>query len=200
MASYGTYTEHELITLLKDGNREAFAEIYRRNWQHLYNSAYKRLKDEVQCEDLVQNIFMDLWERRNTTNIENLSAYLYTAVRFQAIKYSTRLPGTSPLVDKLESTLVSPFGSEDPLIENETLELVRLWIAALPEKRREMFLMYYSQELSSSRIAELLGVSQKTVQNQIATATNTIREQLSRLLFASLLTILIVLGYLDSPQ
>ena len=183
MSSYSNHSELKLAALLREGDGEAFVEIYRRNWRMMYNVAFKRLRDEKQCEDLVQNVFTDLWERRGETDIENLSAYLHTAVRFQVIKHSTRMPGASPLADSLESTLISPLRSEDPLIEKEILEIVKLWIAALPEKRREIFLMYYTEELSSSRIAEMLGVSQKTVQNQIATATNSIRDQLSKILF-----------------
>jgi len=57
----------------------------------------------------------------------------------------------------------------------------------LPEKRREIFTMYYMEELSSAQIAELLGISQKTVQNQITTATNHIREQLFKILFLVLI-------------
>ncbi len=183
MSSYRNHSELQLTALLREGDGEAFVEIYRRNWRMMYNSAFKRLRDEKHCEDLVQNVFTDLWERRGEVEIENLSAYLNTAVRFQAIKHSTRMPGASPLTDSLESVLISPLRSEDPLIEQEILEIVKLWIAALPEKRREIFLMYYTEELSSSRIAEVLGVSRKTVQNQIATATNSIRDQLSKILF-----------------
>lgn len=183
MASYGTHSELQLTALLREGDGEAFVEIYRRNWRMMYNAAFKRLHDEKQCEDLVQNVFTDLWARREEVEIENLPAYLNKAVRFQVIRHSTRTPGASPLTDYLESTLASPQRSEDPLIEKETLEIIQLWISALPEKRREIFLMYYMEELSSSRIAEVLGVSQKTVQNQIATATNSIRDQLSKILF-----------------
>lgn len=158
----------------------------------MYNSAFKRLHDEKQCEDLVQNVFTDLWERRGEVDIENLPAYLHTAVRFQVIRHSTRTRAASPLTDNLESILISPLQPEDPLIEQEILEIVRLWIAALPEKRREIFLMYYTEELSSSRIAEVLGVSRKTVQNQIATATNSIRDQLSKILFLYIIQGLLV--------
>lgn len=183
MSSYRNHSELQLTALLQEGDGEAFVEIYRRNWRMMYNAAFKRLRDEKQCEDLVQNVFTDLWERRGEVDIDNLPAYLGTAVRFQVIKHSTRTRDASPLTDTLESTLISSLRSEDPLIEKETLEIVKLWIAALPEKRREIFLMYYMEELSSSKIAEVLGVSRKTVQNQIATATSSIRDQLSKILF-----------------
>ncbi len=183
MPSYSNHSELQLTALLREGDGEAFVEIYRRNWRMMYNSAFKRLRDEKLCEDLVQNVFTDLWARRGEVEIENLPAYLNTAVRFQVIRHSTRTRAASPLTDTLESTLISSLRSEDLLIEKETLEIVKLWIAALPEKRREIFLLYYVEELSSSRIAEMLGVSRKTVQNQIASATGSIRDQLSKILF-----------------
>ncbi|MFN8345246.1 MAG: sigma-70 family RNA polymerase sigma factor [Spirosomataceae bacterium] len=181
------HSEQELTALLREGNETAFVEIYRRNWQRMYNTAYKRLKDAYQCEDLVQNIFTDLWERRTEILIGNLQAYLQTAVKFQVIKYSTRTSDVSPFVEILETTLASADNTDDPIIENELSELVRLWVAALPEKRREIFVLYYMEEHSSHRIAELLGISQKTVQNQLATAANALRSQLSKVLLVSLI-------------
>ncbi len=187
MFLYKNHTEQELTALLREGDETAFVEIYRRNWQRMYNTAYKRLKDAYQCEDIVQNIFTDLWERRTEILIGNLQAYLQTAVKFQVIKYSTRTSNVSPFVDILETTIVSTGNADDPIIENELLELVRLWVAALPEKRREIFVLYYMEEHPSDRIAELLGISQKTVQNQLATATNALRSQLSKVLLICLI-------------
>ncbi len=181
MGSYKDNTVEELFHLLKEGDENAFVEIYRRNWRMMFDAAYRRLHDESACEDLVQNIFTDLWERRATLQIENLTGYLLSAVKFQVIKYSTRIPYSIPLLDKLETQFISPLGSEDPLIEAESMELVKLWIAALPEKRREIFLMHYTDEMSTARIAEILGISQKNVQNKINTASKTIRDQLSKM-------------------
>jgi RNA polymerase sigma-70 factor (ECF subfamily) len=187
MSFYKNHTEQELTALLREGSEPAFVEIYRRNWQRMYNTAYKRLKDPFQCEDLVQNIFTDLWEKRTEILINNLQAYLQTAVRFQVIKYSTRTSNVSHFADILETTLASAGNTDDPIIENELLELVRLWVAALPEKRREIFILYYMEEHPSDRIAELLGISQKTVQNQLATAANALRSQLSKVFLISLI-------------
>lgn len=187
MSFYSSHTEQALTALLREGDEGAFVEIYRRNWQRMYNTAYKRLKDPFQCEDLVQNIFTDIWERRTDLLIANLQAYLQTAVRFQVIKYSTRMSDVAPFADILESSLASAIGTDDPLIENELLDLVKLWIAALPAKRREIFVLYYLEDLSSDQIAERIGISQKTVQNQLATATNTLRAQLSKVLMLCLI-------------
>jgi RNA polymerase sigma factor (sigma-70 family) len=174
--------EQELTALLREGDEAAFVEIYRRNWQKLYNAAYKRLRDGAQCEDLLQNIFADLWERREEVFIENLNAYLHTAVRFQVIKYATRTTAASRFTEELDDRLSSPIQTDDPLIERETLDLVKIWVAALPRKRREIFHMYYHEGLSSADIARELGISQKTVQNQIATVINSLHSRLSKVL------------------
>jgi RNA polymerase sigma factor (sigma-70 family) len=180
MPSPRTLNDRQLTTLFIEGDEEAFVEIYRRNWQTMFNSAYKRLEDESQCEDLVQNIFVDLWERRQTVAIDNLSAYLLTAVKFQVIKYSTRRRSTAPLIDNFENYLISPLTSEDHLLDSEIAELVTLWIEALPEKRRMAFVMYYLEGMSTTQISEKLGITQKTVQNQIANASENIRNQVSK--------------------
>ncbi|MFD1143769.1 RNA polymerase sigma factor [Larkinella insperata] len=193
MSVYSDYVDHDLLPLLAEGDEEAFAEIYRRYWQRLYSSAYKRLRNEDQCQDLVQNVFTDLWERKAQHTIDNLPAYLFTAVRFQVLKQVSRQPGTADLLDAFEAILTSPIHSDDSLLEQEILNLVKLWVAALPEKRREIFLMYYSQDLSTADIADSLGVSQKTVQNQLHTATTALRARLARILLAALLASIIPL-------
>jgi RNA polymerase sigma factor (sigma-70 family) len=175
------YTDSDLITLLSDGSEEAFDEIYQRHWRKLFNSAYKRLRDEDQCEDLLQNVFADLWERRKEVKISNIEAYLTTAVRFQVIKISSRSRSNGHFVDLVETTLTSPLLADTPLNDQELSELLRLWMAALPEKRRKIFAMHFIDGLESSHIAALLDLSQKTVQNQLAVASGALRNEILRI-------------------
>jgi RNA polymerase sigma-70 factor (family 1) len=182
MSSYSHQTESSLTALLRDGDEAAYIEIYRRNWKRMYNSAYKRIKDRCQCEDLVQNVFTDLWERRKEVQIGNLQAYLYTAVRFQVIKFSTRSANVSSFAEVMDHTIVTATGADAPLLETELHELFRLWIATLPEKRREIFQLHYLENLPTDKIADMLGISQKTVQNQLAVASNALRTQLIQIL------------------
>lgn len=187
MHLYRTFCDKELIDLLKVGDESAFTELYRRHWQSMFNGAYKRLQDTEQSQDIVQNIFTDLWERRGEVEIDNLPAYLHTAVRFQVIKQTTRQPQNSGFLNAFETTLTSSGQTDDALLENEVLDLLKLWIAALPEKRRAIFLLYYFEDRSTSDIALHLEISQKTVQNQLNTATTTLRSRLEKILFFDLL-------------
>jgi RNA polymerase sigma factor (sigma-70 family) len=181
------YQDEQLLSLLKDNNREAITLIYQKFWTSLYNAAYKRLKDPDLCKDAIQNVFTDLWFRRDTLEIKNLSAYLHTAVRFQVYKQAAKNQLTSELFTALEDTLLSPFQADSNLINDELSKMVELWIMALPEKRRKIFLMHYYDELSTKEIALQLNISQKTVQNQLNTASTYIRARFAHFLSVSIL-------------
>lgn len=187
MTDYKGFSDQELLHLAQQEDVGAFTAIYRKHWQTLYNSAYKRNRDKAQCEDIVQNVFIDFWSRKNELRIDNLAAYLHTAVRFQLFKQTTRQPLQAIFLDNFDEILSSPLRADDGLIEREILPLITLWIAALPKKRRKIFIMYYTDELSTGEIAESLGISQKTVQNQLNTASQNIRAHLSHLMSVSLL-------------
>lgn len=184
-----SYGDEQLLAFLKEDSRAAFTLIYQKFWPSLYNSAFKRLRDEGLCKDVIQNVFADLWTRREELVIQNLSAYLHSAVRFQVFHQASKKTHTALFTD-LEELLRSPFQSDSGLIDNELAKMVELWIMALPEKRRKIFLMHYFEELSTQEIADQLNISQKTVQNQLNTASTYIRAR-----FAHLLTVSILLSF-----
>ena len=97
MPGYKKFCDADLVVFLIEGDEKAFTELYRRHWQNMFNSAYKRLHNTAQSQDIVQNIFADLWERKGDVYIENIQAYLHTAVRFQVFKQSSRQPENSSL-------------------------------------------------------------------------------------------------------
>lgn len=188
------YTDEQLLVLLQEENRDGFGLIYQKYWATLYNSAYKRLRDDELSKDVVQNVFTDLWLRRAEVNIQNLPAYLHTAVRFQVYKQAAKQPQASALFTDLEDKLLSPFQADTTLINEELSKLVELWIMALPEKRRKIFLMHYYEDLPTHQIAQQLNISQKTVQNQLNTASTYIRARFAHLLSLSVLASMIFKG------
>lgn len=181
--------ESVLFALLKQGDETAFEKIYKRYWVELYNSAYKRLPEKEKCKDIIQNVFADLWNRRNETDIENPAAYLHTAVRFQVLKQITRSPKNSFIATHFETELISPLSSDDCILEKEAKTLIELYISALPEKRRNIFVMHYYEGLSTANIALKLNVSRKTVQNQLTNASHGLRFRLTHLFFYVLIVI-----------
>lgn len=183
MALYRKFCDEELVIFLMEGDEQAFTELYRRHWQNLFNTVYKRLQNLEQSQDIVQNIFADLWERRGQVNIENIQAYLHTAVRYQVFKHVNRQSDSCGFLNDFEEKLAASCQTDEGILENEALDLLKFWIAALPPKRREIFLLHYMEDFPTYEIASQLDISQKTVQNQLNTAAHTLRSQLKKILF-----------------
>lgn len=185
-----SYPDDQLLAFLKEDSREAFTVIYQKFWPSLYSSAFKRLRDKSMSKDVIQNVFADLWNRREALVIQNLSSYLHSAVRFQVFTQTAKKPLGTVLFEELEEVLNSPLQSDSGLIDDELAKMLEMWIMALPEKRRKIFLMHYFEELSTQEIANQLNISQKTVQNQLNTASTYIRAR-----FAHLLTVSVLLSF-----
>lgn len=186
-SSGNSANENLLFDLLKQGDEGAFGKIYKLYWTDLYNSAYKRLPEKERCQDIIQNVFTDLWNRRTELDLVNPAAFLHTAVRFQVLKHIARTPKGNVFTQSIETELISPLRTDGALLEREVKVLIELFIKALPEKRRKIFLLHYFEGLSTAKISTQLNISQKTVQNQLTTATHALKFRLTHmflLLFA----------------
>lgn len=168
-----------LFDLVKADNRQAFTELFNRYWLPLYQAAFRRIKDGDQSQDIVQEIFTDLWSRRAGLSINSIQAYLHTAVRFQVYKLVAKEAVSSEFYTLFTQMAGSPFGADAVVREKEMAALINAWLDALPEKRRRIVLIHLSTEESTAEIARRLDVSVKTVQNQWGTALRDLRNRLS---------------------
>lgn len=170
MESLKNLTDEKLIGLLNQGSEPAYTELYHRYWSSLYSSVYNRVRDREMCQDIVQEVFLDVWRRRDELRVDDLSAYLHTSVRFLAYRRLAKQSHHAPYYETFEQTLVSSLFADNTLLEGELRQLLDRWVAALPDKRRRIFLLHFADNLSTDKIAEQLGLSRKTVQNQLTTA------------------------------
>src|SRR5580704_6235971 len=91
MALYDSHSDEVLVRLMGAGDREAFAEIYRRYWDRLFYWGSKRLGDLGEAENQVQDVFVDLWRRRERLEIRGeLNHYLAVALKYRIINYQAR--------------------------------------------------------------------------------------------------------------
>lgn len=181
MATYHTYTDEQLLDSLKQHDERAFTEIYNRYWEQLYRSAYRKLYDKAPAKEIVHDVLIDLWKRREALTISHLPAYLEKAVRFKVINYLNRNK-TPAFFDEFQTVLYSPFEADSQVNLQEFIKLLDAWIATLPEKRRQIFIKYYFEQLSAREIALEMDLSTKTVQNNISIITQHLRQWLSHLL------------------
>lgn len=178
MSVYSSYTDHELLHLISQDDINAFELIYERYWAALYAGAYKQLQDREQSKDIVQDIFTDLWIRRGKVSIENLKSYLLSAIRFQVYNLVDRQKVAQSFYEPFRLLFANGFSADSTLADKELSMLFQEWLATLPEKRKQIFILHYSDRLSTSEIASRLNISQKTVQNQLGTAVADLRKRI----------------------
>jgi len=179
MSIYHTITEEQLITFLKSGDHAAFTEIYNRYWEILADAAYQRLHSKEDAEEIVQEIFVNLYIRRQEINPKStLEAYLKTALKFKVIDAYRAQQLHYNHIDKLIiETQEQPIASDDQLDIKELKKRILLATGRLPEKCREVFMMSRFEQLSHQEIADKAGISVSTVKKHLHRAMDSLRKE-----------------------
>jgi RNA polymerase sigma-70 factor (ECF subfamily) len=171
-------TDAELLDLLRDGDHTAFTTLFNRYWSKLLAIAYNHTRDRQSAEEIVQNLFVNLWNRRSDLLIENVGNYLATAVKFAVFKeYYRKQKRESSLIGKL--TFLEEETIEDVIMAKFLQHYINGIVETLPEKCRLVFRKSRDEHHTNAEIAEELGVSEKTVEMHITKALKTIRSELN---------------------
>jgi RNA polymerase sigma-70 factor (ECF subfamily) len=178
-------SDEELVQRLKEGDKEAFSAVYRRYASVLYHSAYHLLRDKTICDDLLQDLFTNLWIKRSQLRIDHLRAYLFRCMRNQVLMH-VRSHKIHLDIDTLELQQQAP-AADSALLEKEVHNNLRATMAELPDKCREVFYLSRKQQLSNKEIAQLLQISPKTVENQLTIALKRLKGKLGELLLLAIL-------------
>lgn len=173
--------EKQLLRAMAQDERGALEQLYTRYWQHLFMAAYNVLKNKAACEDIVQETFLQLWQRRKSLDIQtSLEAYLFSMVRYTVFKYIKKEQTHSHVFEALEDRLhyITP---EDIVVEKNIRSQLTGIVNSLPEKCREIYRLSREEQLSHHEIATRLNISTKTVENHITIALKKIRFGITRM-------------------
>lgn len=174
-------TDEQLLQQMADGNRIAFTALYRRYWEELFVIATRALRGKEEAADVVQDIFLSLWNRRNALNLQkSLSAYLHTSVRYECIHYIEKNITRKDyllLLSEVEVTH-SLINAESNLGVKEIHKAISKTVAKMPPKMQEVYKLSREEHLSNREIAEQMDISVKTVKKHIQHALHLIREEL----------------------
>lgn len=186
MTAYEHYTDHALLESLANDDREAFNALFSRHWDTLYQSAYYILKDQEGSKDIVQDIFIWLWEHRRHLSIQQPKAYLKAAVKFKVANYIRAGNIREGFFTELSRSVLPTtiIDTEARLELAELQSILEQAIFRLPEKCRQVFQLSREGSLTNQQIAERLGISVKTVENQMTIALRRIRSDVSTYLLA----------------
>jgi RNA polymerase sigma-70 factor (ECF subfamily) len=172
--------ELRLIEQVAAGSEMAFERFFKTYFKCLYAYAFTLLQDEIMAEEVVQQVFYKLWEKKERLTItSSVKAYLYKAVYHECMNY---LKHQKHKARHQNDVLYSnPVSKDNPVMRVELSELeTRLQIALreLPEQCRNIFQMSRFDELKYREIAEQLGLSIKTVEAQMGKALKVLRKKL----------------------
>jgi len=158
-----------LLLQVQQGNKKAFNALYEKYWDKVYANAYKRLKDEDQAKDIAQEIFVSIWLNKENP-IDNLPAYLNIAVRNRVFKLVEKQKSVSPFFDKLAELPALHQDADAALAYKEFYKAYEDLLGTLPPKRQMIFRLRYQEDQTTKAIADQLGITRKTVQNQLIKA------------------------------
>lgn len=187
MAAYSTYSDEELRALLKQGDQLAFTELYNRFKGELYVYAVKLTNDEDLAGDLVQEVLISLWDRREVIVFKStVVAYLFTALRYKFFDWVDKQKVRTDYAAAFQSFIdEGEWVTDNQVAEKELMEFIEQQILQLPEKMRAVFLLSYKENLSYKEISERLNITEKTAHNQANNALKLLKLKLG--MFAILL-------------
>ncbi|GAB4040103.1 RNA polymerase sigma-70 factor (plasmid) [Spirosoma sp. SC4-14] len=170
------HSEDFLLRQLQNGDRKCFEEIFNTYWDLLYKTAYRKVNSYDEAEELVQAVFVELWEKRSETRILNLSAYLNTTLRNKFIDHIRKAAVRSKYADYCHSFSECMHESNmDTVLYNELSDQFKQGLEKMPEKYREVFIMSRLEGLQLADIANRIKLSEKAVQYHLTKALKFLR-------------------------
>ncbi|WP_134088661.1 RNA polymerase sigma factor [Olivibacter sp. XZL3] len=193
---YCNSTDAELLTKIKQSDHQAFKEIYKRYWKVCFLQLFRKSSSKELAEELTQNIFISLWERRHIHEITNLSSYLSSAVRYSFINYlKNALQFDRYAKYKKGQGDIGANSLEEQLSVRELSISIEKGINLLPRKTREVFVLSRLEYNSVKEIAQKLKISEKAVEYHITQSLKAMRLALKDYMIIIALVSLSVVHY-----
>ncbi len=173
-------TDKELLERIKNDDPRAFEQLFNQYWQELYVLAYHRLPDEEAAKDLVQDIFVKCWERRESLEVHtSLKNYLRTALKHRIIQWSMRAELHQQAVDHLFRRMdETVYTIIDIMQADELKQTIAQVLSAFPETMQRVFALK-AEQYTVGEIAQALGLAEQTVKNNSTEALKRLKVVLS---------------------
>lgn len=180
MRTVTAYSDSELLELLQNGNKEAFTQLYCTYSERLYHILLRMVKSPDIAEELLQDVFIRIWEKRATINVHSsLGAYLNKIGENIVYDFFRKAARDRSLYAQLENYMelvtepaTAPADGDEDLLHKA--------IEELPPQRRQVFRLCKLEGQSYQQVSLLLGISVSTVNDHIVKATKTLQKNISR--------------------
>ena len=171
--------EKALFPKITEGNIEAFENLFHAYYANLCYFATGFIQDDETAEEIVQDLFVKLWERRAQLSVDtSVKNYLYRAVKNQCLNHIKHNNIKTAHLQNIHLNYEAQIQPDELFLANELAKKIEESIQSLPEKRREIFRLSREEGLKYQEIAKKLHISLKTVEAQMGLAIKTLREKL----------------------
>jgi RNA polymerase sigma-19 factor, ECF subfamily len=175
-------SDEVLLARVRAGDEHAFEQLFRRYAESLYDCAYGYVESRDAAQEIVQQLFATLWERRRLWDVsDTVATYLYRAIRnasLNALRSRRRTLAFQARLSDAAHQAPPPAGIEQEIEAAELASAVARVVARLPQRCREVFRLNRYHQLSYAEVAQVLNVSVKTVEIHMARALRELRARL----------------------
>lgn len=176
------YTDEELMPLIRQGNAAAFELLYNRYAEGLTSFAASRLTSLEEARDVIHDLFVYVWRERENISIRiSARAFLYSAVRYRIVDHIRKNITREKYLAHIEKLDISLPGILVQLDTKDLQDKIDFMVENLSPRVQRVFKMSRYENLSVKEIAQNLGITERTVKNQLATALAYLRENLGPL-------------------
>lgn len=166
-----------LLNLIKAGDLDSFNILFERYWEKLFATAFSVCPDTEVCSEIVHDIFLNLWLKREKLQIEYFKGYITASARYQIYRHLKNIKRKSiEYRDDLDfGNLVAVNDGESNIRYRELEKKVEEELEELPSRCREIFTLSRMEQLTNDEIAARLDISKRTVENQLTYALRHLR-------------------------
>lgn len=176
-ANYKNKSDVKLISLINADDHDAFEFMYRTYVHQLYAFARKNISSKEDCQEIVHDIFLDLWQRRNKLlHVTSIKGYLFSAVRYKMIRY---IQHSKVKLTYRDHFIAFETHYQSPVIDENVVDiraLILQGIADLPARCQQVVELRL-ENLSNAEIADRMSITKRSVENYIVTALRHLRKK-----------------------
>jgi RNA polymerase sigma-70 factor (family 1) len=169
--------DHSLLEQMQSGSEQAFTQLYMLYSERLYYNILAMVKDAHTAEEILQDVFADIWHKRQTIKItQSFAGYLFVTSRNRVYDFLRQAARDQELSNRIKAIATEHYSHiEEALLAKENTDLLQKAIAALPPQRRRAFELCKLDGLSYKEVSEIMGISLSTVKDHMANARESIR-------------------------
>jgi RNA polymerase sigma-70 factor (family 1) len=180
------YTDSELLAAIRNNDEKAFSELFKRYWRGVHSMAYSKVRSKEVTEEIVQDLFTSLWDKRHSLSINHVPSYLFAAVKNRALNYIESLAVHKKYWDYSRKYLPHQEDATDAAVGfNELMAAIEEGIDHLPEKSKKVFMLNRLEGRSVHEIALNLHLSDKAIQYHLTQSLKKLRLHLKHFFLTS---------------